>query len=37
LFDISPTGPFLLIASINGVLLIASIIISIKSSNRISQ
>jgi hypothetical protein len=29
-------GPFLLIASINGVLFIASIIISIRSSNRTS-
>jgi predicted MFS family arabinose efflux permease len=36
LFDLSPMGPFLLIASINGVLFIASIIISIRSSNRTS-
>jgi len=37
LFDLSPNGPFLLIASINGFLFIASIIISIKSSNGMSE
>ena len=37
LFDLSPMGPFLLIASINALLFIASIIISIKSSYGISK
>ena len=37
LFDLSPMGPFLLIASINALLFIASIIISIKSTNGTSK
>ena len=37
LFDLSPMGPFLLIASINAVLFIASIFIAIKSSNEVDE
>ena len=37
LFDLSPMGPFLLIAGINAVLFIASILIAIKSSNEVDE